>query len=595
MSRGMQRGALVLGLCLMAATAMAQGSGDYKYLDFTVLGNSQDPFVYYIDGRTPKPAGIDLTEVENAVKAALQTWEDVDCAWPAFKYAGRATAANVPNVEERQDRFSIAAIFVTDKTNPNYVGALAQGQSAATAVPLTYGGYVYQCDIFLNAVDYRWTTLPATPAGFMDLRSHVLREMGHCLGIASIYSLDSDPIMAFLPPGPGVSKRTLSTYDRGAICQLYPQEGAVGSPCTTTCTNGLTCVSTTSTTTGNAIKVCAKACTNTTPGECPDPYVCRASTLVSGSSYACLPALPDAVTKVGQPCTGKTAGECGSARSRCIEAGTSYPSFPTSWTGGYCTEGCTTSKDCPANSQCIETGAATGKVCAQQCRPGTGDCRDGYACAPLGEGSVCVPACSTNSECAATSVSSVCRVCDRVCVAEQATGRQIGDACGQDSECGTNQICLRLNDTTLGVCASPCSLEACSCPAGTTCHTAGTRGERFCLRDCEGSTCGSQLQCSPYDTSPACIPTCRTTKDCPNGTQCGLGGRCFDPRAKPDAGTCTLCNDAGTPPPVVTDAGTGGTTSPSGCGCQSAPTSAAFAIGLGVMLLMSRRRTGRKS
>ncbi|RKH73644.1 adhesin [Corallococcus aberystwythensis] len=568
----------------LAATAQAQEG--YQFLDHWVLNNSQDPFPYYLDATNNSPGDNELSKVEDAVKKAFQAWQDVDCAWPAFTYQGRSTIKPIPNVNDRLDGFSVAAIFVTNRDSVEFREVLNGGDSVSAAVPLSHGGLVFQCDIFLDAATHKFTTLSPTPAGFIDIQSAVMHEVGHCLGLGSTY-VYPDSVM-FFSLNPGEQRRTLSSYDRGAFCQRYPQTGAVGSPCdTTACGAGLTCVTAQSTTSGASQKICSKACPSGTPGFCPDPYQCRASTVISGSQYACLPEAIGTGTKVGNPCEDATT--CGAAESRCLTAADKTTAFP-AWTAGYCTESCIANADCPTGSTCTTVGSV-GKRCLKNCRPGKGDCREGYTCntLPNNGGDVCVADCATNNDCGS---SYACRSCDHACVAQMTGTRNVGDPCFQDSECGFNQQCLKLNGNPQGVCAEPCSVATCTCSPGNTCRPAGTGEDRFCFRDCGAGTCGSPLQCVPFAEGTACIAPCRTNQDCPNGLYCGSGGQCYDPYAQPtDGGTCTLCSDGGTPPPPPLDGGTDDPSNgPGGCGCQSAPTSAAFLVGLGVLLLATRRR-----
>ncbi|WP_147451060.1 MYXO-CTERM sorting domain-containing protein [Corallococcus llansteffanensis] len=587
MNRGLQRSVFLLGVLALAATASAQGPNDYQYLNHWVLNSSQDPFSFYLDARNARPGDNDLARVETAVQAAFQAWQDVTCAWPAFTYKGRSTSVPIADVKDRLDSFNVAAIWVTDRADPAYVDVLNNGTSLAQAVPLTHSGYVYQCDIFLNAADYRFTTAAPTPAGFVDIQTAVMREVGHCLGLGDTYDSTYNAVMYFVLD-PGTSRRTLSAYDRGALCQRYPQTGGVGSPCDTTpCSGGLTCASTQSTTSGKALKICTKACPDGVPGACPAPYQCRPSTVVSGSQFACLPSPVGEETRVGDPCT--SAGTCGAAASRCLTEADTTSGFPP-WKGGYCTESCTGNADCPLGSTCANVGTI-GKRCLDECRPGTGDCRSGYTCANLPEGNACVADCASNAQCG--SAGYACRTCDHACITQQSGTRSVGEPCTQTSECGTNQECLKLNGNPQGVCTEACSVSTCTCAPGNTCRPAGTGGQRFCFRDCEEGTCSSPLQCTPFGESAACLASCRNSQDCPNGLACDNSGRCYDPFTKTDGGTCALCGDGGTqPPPPPTDGGTGGPSDgPDGCGCQGAPASAAaFLAGLGVLLLATRRR-----
>ncbi|RYZ37753.1 MAG: adhesin [Myxococcaceae bacterium] len=584
MMRGLQRSVFLLGLLALAATASAQNDpipSDFQYLDHWVLNNSQDPFKFYVDSRVSRPGGNDLALVKDVVRASFQAWQDVNCAWPAFTYV----EGSVPDVRDRYDTFNVAAIWVTDRSDSAYGEVLNGELSTSAAVPLVHNGYVYQCDIFLNAVDFKFTTANTTPVDFLDLRTVVMREIGHCLGLADTYNSSFEAVMgARLLPGQ--QRRNITAYDRGALCARYPQTGAVGSPCaTSSCSQGFTCAATQSTTSGATLNLCTKACQDGVPGACPAPYECRASNAVPGSSFACLPAAAGSTTNVGAACT--TDSQCGAVVSRCLTTAQQTDGFP-GWRDGYCSQACTASRDCPRGSTCATVGSL-GKRCLDDCRPGTADCRTGYSCAPLPEGNACIADCATNSDCGSNAA---CRTCDHACIKEKQGTRNVGEPCTQDAECGTNQQCLKLNGNPQGVCAQPCSVDACTCSPGNTCRPAGTASERFCFRDCEEGTCASPLQCTAFEQGRGCIASCRFDQDCPNGLYCGTSGQCYDPFAKTDGGTCALCGDGGAPPPPPTDGGTGPSTNgPEGCGCQGAPASAAaFLAGLGVLLLATRRR-----
>ncbi|WP_338867285.1 adhesin [Myxococcus stipitatus] len=591
MIRSAQRVAVVLGLVL-AATAAAQQETEYKDLGHRVLSTPADPFVFYVDGRSSLPAGNDLARVVDASRAAFQAWQGVSCAWPVFSFppdAGVATTGSpMPDVSDPTDRFNVVPVWVTDKDkDPRYKDVLRGGDRPAAAQALAFAGYVYQCDIFLNAVDYRWSTQTPTPAGHLDIQSTLMHEIGHCLGLGDTYEALGAVMFFHLPEGE--SRRTLASYDTTALCRFYPKTGAVGSPCdTSACGSGLTCVTVPSTVSGKDLKVCAKGCAGTTSGECPPPYVCRASTLVSGSTQACLPALPDGVTPVGRECTpGPRA--CGNTNGTCIPpvATPSGNGDFDRWDMGYCTEVCKGPGSCPAGAECANM-PGQGAICLKTCEPGGNDCRPGYTCESRTEGNVCVPGCFGDLDCDSNSV---CRTCDRVCVPKRTSAKQVGDACTADAECGPLQYCLFAEGNPQGVCAQPCSVASCACPGGTSCQVVNKDGERACVKYCSASTCASTLRCGTTEQgTPACHPVCQSDQDCGPSMRCGNAGTCYDPKARPDAGGCVLCNDAGTPPPPP-DAGPQTPKGESGgCGCQGSPVSAAFLGGLVLLLLLAGRR-----
>lgn len=597
MGRAVQRLVLLLGVLVWGTAAFAQEEDPYPSLGFRMINSSQNPFRLHYDGRVAQPAGLDISLVRQALENAAKTWKDVDCAYTDFTVVDQTTHID-PN-----DGYNVAAIWVTSKSDPLYQDVL-WGEPAA-AIPLTYSGVVYQCDIVLNAVDYQWSQLsPTTPiqANYMDLESALLRELGHCQGLAN--SKWTGVVMAdFLDRGE--RRRSLTQHDREHVCKLAPRTGAVGSPCDKeACTNGLTCVSTQAPD-GATVKLCSQSCAGLSPGECPDPYACRE--LSPGSPLWCQPPTR-AVTQVGRACTADTASAaCGSTRAICREP-IEQPSGTEAWVDGYCTQSCAQGMPaCPSGSVCGQPGPQVGSapICLKTCRPGRADCRSGYSCVTRAEGNVCVPDCMSDSDCAANGGSSeyVCRVCDHSCVPRVETGRPLGELCQTDDECDSGLVCLRyLQNEGDGVCARPCSTNACGCPTGSSCQPAGPRGELLCVSDCTSTGCPSGLLCTPSGDGNACLPPsgCENDGDCPRTFACSLAGKCYDPSLlNPDAGTCSLCGDGGTtdpqqPPPQATDGGTGagGPSGPGGCGCQGAPTSAVVLFAaLGLLLGLRGKRT----
>jgi uncharacterized protein (TIGR03382 family) len=534
-------------------------------------------------------------EVEKATNAAFQTWEDVSCAYPDFVYLGQTTtnaAIDPSNVGDPTDAFNVSTVWVTNTSDPYYTSALAGGQSPATAVPLTYAGYLYQCDIFVNAVNFHWTTLPDTPASenLTDLQTALEHEIGHCLGLADV----SDPTEAVMNPElpVGGNRRALDPQDSQQLCDYYPENGAVGSPCSVSdpCSNGLTCIPYKNSSGTTLYQYCSKGCNGLTNGECPSPFACRDSSAISGYSKACQAVPGEAITQVGKPCNMDS--ECGGPNSIC-QTPSALPSTGTAWVDGYCSENCVAGSSavtCPSGSVCVELG--TPDRCFKQCRPGSGDCRAGYTCAPLAEGNVCIPNCYTDEDCntGGGPVGYTCRTCDRVCIENKQTGLSVGSPCTTSEQCGAGQFCFFIGTQTQGVCTQTCNTAACGCPLGSTCKPVGE--DRVCMKDCAAGTCAAPLQCNPVGQTYSCTAACRTSADCPTGFEC-YGGTCQDPNNRPDAG-CTLCSDGGTPPPPPppTDGGTGGgSAGPGGCGCSGAPASALVIFGLLALLFGGRRRS----
>jgi Matrixin len=589
----------VLAMLAWSVTAAAQPQ--QEFLGYKMLNTRDFPFRYYIDSRLTAPAGIAISEVERATTAAFQTWENVGCAYPDFEYLGfSSTNSTITDVRDTNDAFNVSTIWVTNTTDPYYNSALAQGQAPSGVMALSYAGYLYQCDIFINGRDFRWTTLEGTNPRdqLRDLQSALTHEVGHCLGLADV----SFPDAAVMNPqiAAGASRRTLEATDVQSLCEYYPENGAVGSPCSQSdpCTNGLSCIPFMAPDNTTVLyRYCSRGCPGLNPGECPSPFVCENSNAIAGSAKACLAVPNRAVTQVGKPCG--TNPECGSAVGVC-QTPVLLPSQGTAWVDGYCYQSCnagSTASVCPAGSACVNISETPGNNdrCFKRCRPGTGDCRPGYTCAPLAEGDVCVPNCYNDADCngGTTATNFACRTCDRVCVENRPTGRSVGDPCTTSNECGAGQFCFFVNNHPQGICTQTCNTAACGCPSGTSCKQIG--GDRVCMKDCAAGTCSTPLQCNPVGESLSCTGACRTNQDCPSGFECFANG-CRDTLLTPDAG-CTLCGDAGVPPPPPPppDGGTGGGGS-GGCGCNEAPATSALALfgALALLLLSGGRRSWRR-
>ncbi|MFZ5469065.1 MAG: matrixin family metalloprotease [Myxococcota bacterium] len=581
---------------LFAATgALAQGS--YNYLPFKMLNTSADPFEYYLDARSPNPAGLTLSNVQAATDNAWKRWDDVSCAATAFRARGLSTSANIPEVRDTYDVYNVSTIWIGSTSDPYYGVAIGSSDVTAMTLPLSYAGQLQQCDIFMNGAQRTWSTLAATPTGAVDVESIVLHEVGHCQGLDHSYTgelADTADVMYAITPI-GSAKRTLTQRDIQALCTRYPASGVVGAPCLADGGCGqvsLKCVRPPLASGGFAPPMCSTGCPLNQNFNCGVPYVCGASSEFSPQyNGACLPP-GEYVTQVGKPCT--SAGECGSANGQCFVQN-QLPSGAPAWTAGYCTQDCGTGQpSCPVGARCIDFGGGAFR-CLKECRVGTGDCRSGYTCVLPSNGppGVCVSSCRGDVDCG---TGAVCRVCDGTCLSTNNPSGQIGDACTDASQCGAGQVCAQfVNGNNQGICSQPCGLACSSCPAGSTCHPIGSRGELYCLRDCTTGTCPSGLQCGYLPTGRGCVPRCSLDPECPVGTQC-INGECRPPTSFD--GGCALCpggSDAGRPTQgLPADGGAGSGPGSGGCGCSVASPSTSTDALLWVLFLscanLARRR-----
>lgn len=587
----------LLGAFLLPSAAQAQG---YNYLDYRMVNNAGDPFPYYLNDT--QTAGLGVSATEAATVGAFQAWEGVGCASTAFSYEGRVSDhTQINNPEDPNDAFNVSTSFVTDPADPLYAYALGAGAALSASVALTYAGTLYQCDLYLDdtpdtgGVRPHWTTSSPTPGDGLDVQTFLAHEVGHCQGLG--HSLDIDDIMR--PDlSYGMEIRSPSPDDAAALCEAYPVDGRQGSPCPpATCADGLSCVTGTRADGGTFPPICAESCSPGDPNNtCPLPYFCAE---LEGGGGACVRADGD-VTQVGKACGAQA--ECGSALGLCETDGV-LPSGALAWPDGYCAQDCQ-NNPCPPESACTSFSGG-GQLCMKTCELGAGDCRPGYVCAKTTAAAspICIAQCHGDIDCGS---GFQCRLDDGACLPVQTPGAAIGDPCTQDAQCGFGQTCF-LNGASQGVCTQNCATAAGACPAGTTCHPAGTNGELVCLRDCVTGSCASGEQCAELTTGRGCLPGCTSNGQCPVGDVC-QSGECVL-AAPPDAG-CASCtqdagSDAGTSDAGTSDAGTqkppadAGTGPSSGgaFGCSAAGGAAAplWVLLLGLGLLARKGRAWRRT
>ncbi len=572
----------VLALCFGSLSARAD-----DYLPFKMLSNAAQPFPFYVDSRSNRPAGVDYTVMQNTVERAWASWNAVQCATVKTRSLGPSGGA-VPNPVSTIDSASVAPIWMlTNDADAKELFGYA-GFIVGITMPRAYAGVLQTCDTYFNAFNTQWSTDPVTPADTMDLETVALHEAGHCLGLGHFVPYDAvmDQVVS-----PGESVRVLTPTDVTMLCNRYPLPGASGAACLGDggCLTGTDKCLLQPTTGGLTLKLCTAGCAVNTNANCDVPFTCQSSMAFAGYTGACL--LPgSAVTEVGKACVQNA--DCNNSFARC------RPPEPaangnTAWVDGYCTQSCEVGDPaCPAGSTCVPLD--TGLRCAQSCRVGFADCRAQYACAPIdavGTTGVCIPRCYADTDCANTAAQG-CRTCDGLCVDRQSIGAQIGDGCTRDADCGLGQSCRATDSTsTVKQCTQSCGRGCGMCPAGSIC-TPGTRGELFCLRECTGPlTCPAGLRCADTAVGKGCQPGCTGDNNCPVGQYCTLG-ECYAPET--DAGCGSLCNlpDAGKPVIVIPkDAGTGSGGS-GGCGCTSVDPALGLAA-LGLLSVLRRRRAWR--
>jgi hypothetical protein len=574
-----------IGLTLSLSAQAAQ------YLPFRMLSTAQQPFEYYIDSRAQSPAGLSLQNVKTASEAAWKQWNDLQCAAPKVVSKG-FTNAVVNNPSDSFDEFNVTPVMVTDRNSAEYRRVFEGSFLAALTIPRSYAGVLERCDIFINAVDFKFSTAAQTASDAYDLRAVMLHEAGHCLGLD--HTGGPSAVMAFAVRV-GEQLTVLGKDDIDALCARNPAKGAPGTACEAnkTCSAGpqppLKCL--TQNTGAKNETLCTRGCDFSAQESCEFPLVCQQSTeFAPNFNGACL--LPGVgVTPVGRSCS--NGFTCPSTVSICIEPVT-LNGGTIAWFDGYCTQPCDNQKRCPPGSQCIAGVSNIGNGCLQSCRLGLSDCRPEYVCSPTDTNDgVCLPRCVQDSDCGDNG-ESLCRLCDGMCIPRQNASGQIGDNCETAATCGSGQQCLQVSErSTEKICTEQCARGCGTCSNGSSCQSI-LRGSLYCMKNCSGpGTCPAGQQCTTTSTGRYCIPACQ------NNTECQFGSVCTNGECLPisDAGCGAFCEvDGGqviTPP--AKDAGTG-PTSAGGCGCNAPnSTTGGFAAFLYLLIQICRRKSARVS
>lgn len=292
------------------------------------------------------------------------------------------------------------------------------------------------------------------------------------------------------------------------IVAVHDAGGPVTCATTCACPQGMGCVEGLCRDLGTPVWCCEN-----TP--CPSEAVCLDARDRPGQC----PALdvPDA----GVPSTGS--GELGEdcARDSDCDAADSLSCWtrnepPFIW--GYCTvENCV--GGCPSGSECLSFGDANmTQGCLKTCQSPTECTRTDAHCREIpgsSFGGVCLPNCRDDLlDCQPRDGSRYCSQNTGQCevtVMQSAAG-QVGDPCGDATQCGPGQTCLTEAGWSLpaGLCTQVCSglPEASPCPFGTQCLDFAGIG--VCFADCVAGQCPNRpgAICDRLDSSwpsPACI------------------------------------------------------------------------------------------
>jgi hypothetical protein len=183
------------------------------------LLSAEHAFAYKLIGSdwkyNPNPMGkvfeICLTNApggaEQAIKDAAKVWE-----YPKFKFTFKASAC------------SSGGQFPTDNgTNQIDFGALPVADAPGATKPFTTDTKITECDVRFNPGLTWHTGAGDPPADKWDLRSAVVHELGHCLGLGDTPEnpFSTDPPVMEKSLGIGQKRRTLTQDDKDGRAAIY--------------------------------------------------------------------------------------------------------------------------------------------------------------------------------------------------------------------------------------------------------------------------------------------------------------------------------------------------------------------------------------
>jgi hypothetical protein len=284
-------------------------------------------------------ANADAAALPRAVLAAeldvaLRTWSLPACSGFRGRFAGDAADG------QRDGDDGVNVVIVHAAAWP---GGLTPGAVAQTVVHVSADGRLHDADVHLNAVDWRFSRDGA--AGTIDLRSVLVHELGHALGLGHT----SDPRATMATNGSGVRWRSLEADDVLGVCTLYPGAGDGG-------------------------------CEQAEQAPCPAGYACvaRRCQRLGERADLCAPCDPGAATP---PC--EAAGD----GARCVDpsllpAGDAPPGGRDP-AGSVCGRPCEDERDCGPGFGCRRTTAAGDLQCVARdaCRSAASPCASSGDCA----------------------------------------------------------------------------------------------------------------------------------------------------------------------------------------------------------------------
>ncbi len=309
------------------------------------------------------PASIGVAAARAAVVAGFATWSSQPCTSWRTVNAGTSTLT-AARLGDGQNTIVFRA-----GTWPPELGSVTSTIGVTTPL-YRFGGPITEADIQFNTVGFTWSLDGAGRT--VDTQSIATHEQGHFLGLGHTPLTAAVMFAAYA----GGIKRTLLGDDAMGVCSLYPTGTTTMCTTDTMCASGQRCI----------MGVCQWVVVDgggTGRGVLGDPCS-MAAPCSPPNSCACLSAMSCICSRVcstSSPCP--TGYRCVAVlgANLCLLAGTailgaecangldcaSGVCLPRAG-GGFCSQTCATSCDCPADFECLDRAGTT------YCMPGTNAC-----------------------------------------------------------------------------------------------------------------------------------------------------------------------------------------------------------------------------
>lgn len=177
------------------------------------------PVKYHISSECYKP--IERQRCFDAVVKSFRTWESPDCTSLRF-----IRGEDINDTKGSFDPLNLEA-------NKNIVVWLYNewpyDSNGLALTTITYDdktGKIYDADIELNGVNYRFDVVEETPSSYSDIQNTLTHEIGHLIGLD--HSYDPSSVMYPTSRAGETKKRVLSPDDIEGVCEIYQIHNGCG-------------------------------------------------------------------------------------------------------------------------------------------------------------------------------------------------------------------------------------------------------------------------------------------------------------------------------------------------------------------------------